>query len=104
MSEPLTLRFVHRFRSGTLGTLTFYVAQEGIVKPPHCHWNGPIPKFRGEREQWELSCWRNVVNRFGVESYYVMRLNSGELKAWRCRPGAKPQRVTMAELLMPPIP
>jgi hypothetical protein len=72
MSEPLTLRFVHRFRSGTLGTLTFYVAQEVILKPPHCHWNGPIPKFRGSRVAKQASA-EHAFMRLRILSVLTLR-------------------------------
>ena len=95
MTEPLNLRFIHRFRNGTLCTLTFSAL--GGIPQPHHLWNGPVPKFCGERCAWELSCWQTVADRTGVENYYAIHLKSGEIKTWRCGPGSKPQRVPVAE-------
>jgi hypothetical protein len=94
-AESPTLRSIHRFRNGTLCTLTFTVV-EGIPRPHHL-WNGPLPKFKGERYAWELSAWQTVANRTGREHYYAISLASGEMRIWRCRPGSKPQRVSPAE-------
>ena len=90
MNEPLKLRFIHRFRNGTLCELTLKMV-DGVPRPHHL-WSGALPKFKGERCAWELSCWETIANRTGIENYYAVVLASGELKAWVCRPGCKPQR------------
>ena len=48
-NKPASLTFVHRFRSGTLGTLTLSCDGDNHIAPAEYIWNGPIPRLDKER-------------------------------------------------------
>jgi hypothetical protein len=101
MSEnPIVkLQFMHRFRNGTLCKMTFHLLPNGIPSQPHYIWSGPLPKLRGERLDWELSCFSTIAERIGAPTFYGAYLCTGKIKTWRCDPGKKPKSVPFAELV-----
>jgi hypothetical protein len=63
MTEPTSLRFVRRFRNGTLCEMTVHLLANGTpCSRPHYVWKGPVPRLRGERLNWELSCFRTIAD------------------------------------------
>ena len=94
-----SLTFRHRFRSGSLCEMTFHLQPNGMPGRPHYVWNGPVPKLRGERLAWELSCFRTIAECIGGPTFYGAHLRTGETKIWRCDSGRKPKRVPFAEVI-----
>ena len=98
-AEPAPLRFLRRFRNGTLCEMTIRFTPDGRpCHRPYYLWKGPVPRLRGERLDWELACFRAVAERTNSPMYYGAALTSGEIKFWRCDPGRKPARITPDEL------
>ena len=66
MTPPTSLRFVHRFRSGTLGTLVIDHVDYGDGRhgpgPLTYFWNGPRPPHGGERLKWAIEAQRIFVD------------------------------------------
>jgi hypothetical protein len=99
-SNPATLRFVRRFRNGTLCEMTIHLHANGTpCHSPNYVWKGSVPRLRGERLIWELSCFRAVAERIKSPTFYGACLSSGEIKAWRCDPGKRPKRIPFSELV-----
>ena len=79
-AEPVPLRFLRRFRNGTLCEMTIRFTPDGRpCHRPYYLWKGPVP-------------------RTNSPMYYGAALTSGEIKFWRCDPGRKPARITPDEL------
>ena len=100
MTQPATLRFVRRFRNGTVCEMTVQLLPDGTpYRRPHYIWKGPVPSLRGERLDWELSCFRTIAERIKAPMFYGAYLCTGEIKAWRCDLERKPKRVPLSELV-----
>jgi hypothetical protein len=73
--QPASLPFVHRFRSGTLGTLVIehVVYDDGRHGPGRLKyvWNGPRPPHGGERLKWAIECQRIFADRCKAVFTYV---------------------------------
>ena len=100
MTQPTSLRFVRRFRNGTLCEMTVHLLPNGMPgRRPHYVWKGPVPRLRGERLNWELSCFRTIADRIKSPTFYGAYLCTGEIKTWSCDPGKKPKRVPFSEIV-----
>jgi hypothetical protein len=79
--------------------MTFRFAPNGLPTRPYYARNGPVPKLRGERLDWELSCFRTIAERIGIPTFYGVHVRTGETRIWRRGPGRKPKRVPFAEIV-----
>ena len=90
-----SLRFVHRFRSGTLGTLIMEYAGKSYTLT--YTWNGPRPPHGGERLKWAKECHRIFANRFRTPVTYATAAENGKPVVWRFIPGQQPRRIPPEE-------
>jgi hypothetical protein len=101
-AEAIKLKLVHRFRSGTLGTLVLSCDERGPV-PAEFFWNGPAPRLGDrERQAWEQACFARFADRSGQAINYVALLKSGKHQSWLFERGKKPRRVPLAEAFAGP--
>jgi hypothetical protein len=100
--QPASLRFVHRFRSGTLGTLVIELVDHGNGRrgpgPLQYTWNGPRPPHGGERLKWALECQRIFADRFKVDFDYATADERGSVM-FHFMPGERPKKIS---LVLPP--
>ena len=90
MTQPTSLHFVHRFRSGRLGTLVIehvvYDEERHGPGPLTYTWNGPRPPYGGERLKWTIECQRIFADRFKVIFTYVTADERGKTVIFPVRP------------------
>ena len=98
MTAPNSLRFVHRFRSGTLGTLVTQLVDYGDGRrgpgPLTYTWNGPRPPHGGERLKWAIECQHIFADRFKVGFDYATANERGSVM-FRFIPGKRPQKIPL---------
>jgi len=97
MTQPTSLHFVHRFRSGRLGTLVIehvvYDEERHGPGPLTYTWNGPRPPYGGERLKWTIECQRIFADRFKVIFTYVTADERGKTVIFQFAPGQRPQKI-----------
>jgi hypothetical protein len=89
MIKPMT--FIHRFRSGCLGTLVLSLEdpESGRVHAEFT-WRGPQPRLKGERLAWTMDYYQRWSDHTGQETFFIAVFHDGSNKAWRIAPHQKP--------------
>ena len=97
MTPPNSLRFVHRFRSGVLGTLVIELVDHDDGSrgpgPLEYTWNGPRPPHGGERLKWTIESQRVFADRFKASFTYITADERGRTVITLFTPGERPRSV-----------
>jgi hypothetical protein len=92
MNTVPPLKFVRRFRNGTLGVLTLSTNSTGDLRANFV-WKGPRPKFKDERLRWIKDSYSMWCRRSGRSVGFCAHFGDGSAELWQFFPDQKPKLI-----------